>query len=152
MCPRCGKRVYFGKVASGQWVHVPGWHVPVAFGLCAGPLGQAEGMFSLNVGLEAQGNVLEQPAGMGPPGGAPVLGLGSFRLHLCYVPYCHLLRGWCWLNSCPWPTSVRQQRGGWVHRGRGDVPRGCSSCFGGLQASSFSQGLAPLDMWAERPV
>lgn len=29
MCPRCGKRVYFGKGVSGQWVLASGWHGPM---------------------------------------------------------------------------------------------------------------------------
>lgn len=74
MCPRCGKRVYFGKVASGQWVHAPRWHGPMVLGLHAGLLGHVEGLggsFGSEIGLGAQTDVPQEPAEMGPLGGAP---------------------------------------------------------------------------------
>lgn len=74
MCPRCGKRVYFGKVASGQWARAPGWHSTTVLGLHAGPPGHAEGLgggFGSEMGLGAQRDVPKEPAGMGPLRGAP---------------------------------------------------------------------------------
>lgn len=137
MCPRCGKRVYFGKVASGQWVHALGWHGPTVMGLRAGPLGHTEGLgggFGSEMGLGTQRDVPEEPAGMGPLGGAPGCRASSASCPLL----CHLPGGWRGLNSCPRPTSVTCEAAeGWERCGRlgctglsrdfvyrGDVPTG----------------------------
>lgn len=75
MCPRCGKRVYFGKVASRQWVRALGWHIPTVQGLHAGPVGHTEGLgegvLAQRWGWGAERDVPEEPTGMGPLGGAP---------------------------------------------------------------------------------
>jgi len=51
MCPRCGKRVYFGKAASGWRACAPGWHGPTVLGLHVGPRRGAGRGFWLRDGI-----------------------------------------------------------------------------------------------------
>lgn len=129
MCPRCGKRVYFGKVASvcaclrvarpcrmAQPCRVA-W--PHGNGLCAGALGHSGRLgvgFGSERGLRVQRDVPEGPSGMGPLGYTP----GCRALSALYPLLCHLPCG----NSCPQPSSVTcEAPEGWEGCGRLEILR-----------------------------